>query len=133
MVSTSRSANKGLMKILEAVIAILMILTIVVIYFGGKESFPEFSSINNGIRAFYALKVLDQSNKLRSDVVSNNTRNIENNLKPLMPGEISFQVFVCQTDCGKPAVQTENMISVNYLISGDIDSFKPRQIVLYMW
>jgi len=121
------------MKILEAVIAILMILTVVVIYFGSNESFPEFESVSRGMRGFYALKVLDQSNKLRSDAIENNTKSIENNLRPLIPGEINFQVFVCQTACGKPSAQTESMVSVTYLISGDIDNFKSRQILLYMW
>ena len=121
------------MKILEAVIAILMILTTVVVYFGSKESFPEFESTNRGMRAFHALKVLDQNNKLRLDVIANNTRNIENNLRSLIPSEINLQVFVCQTSCGKPAIQSEKMASVIYLVAGDIDDFKARQIILYMW
>lgn len=133
MTLTLKLANKGLLKILESVIAILMILTFVVIYFGSKESFPEFESINRGIRGYYSLKVLDQTNKLRSDVIANNTLNIENNLKPLIPGEINFQVFVCQKDCGKPSVQSDKMISVVYLVAGDINNFQPRQILLYMW
>ena len=133
MVLTSKSANKGMMKILEAVIAILMVMTTVVIYFGSKESFPEFESTNRGIRAFHALRALDQNNKLRSDVVANNTRNIENSLRSLIPAEMNFQVFVCQTACGKPSVQSEKMLSVIYLVAGDIDDFKPRQIILYMW
>lgn len=110
-----------------------MILTTFVIYFGSKESFPEFETINREMRGFYALKILDQNNKLRSDVIANNTKNIENNLRSLIPAEVNFQVFVCQTACGKTTTQSENMMSVTYLISGDIDDFKTRQIILYTW
>lgn len=125
--------NKGMLKSLEAVIAILMILTSFVVYFGGKESFPEFESISRELRGFTALKVLDENNKLRSDALANNTGSIQNNLKVLIPAEVNFQVFVCQTVCSKPSVQTEKMLSVTYLISGDLGDFKPRQVVLYMW
>lgn len=133
MHSTLKSANKGMLKTLEAVIAILMILTVFFIYFGSKGVFPEFSTLNTEWKGFYALKNLDESNKLRSDALANNTVSIQNNLQPLLPPEVSYQVFICQTNCGKPAVNSEKMISVTYFIAGDIDNYSPRQIILYMW
>lgn len=133
MDSTSKSANKGLLKTLEAVIAILMVLTAFFIYFSSNEIFPEFYSINTEWRGFYALKILDETSKLRSDVLANNTANIQNNLQSLLPPETNYQVVICQTFCSKPTVESEKMVSVTYILAGDLDNYSPRQIILYMW
>lgn len=124
---------KGLLKSLESIISILMIFVTFVVYFGSKEALPEFETINWQLKGFYAIRILDQSNELRSYVLANNTQAIENKLIPLVPPEIGIKVVVCQFDCEKPDVQSEKLVSVSYLIAGDVNDFRPRQIMLYMW
>lgn len=124
---------KGLLKSLESIISILMIFVVFIVYFGSKEALPEFESISWQLKGFNALKVLDQTNELRQYVLANNSQTIENKLIPLVPPEINIKVVVCQFDCQKPDVQSEKTVSVSYLIAGDVNDFRPRQIILYMW
>jgi len=124
---------KGLLKSLESIISILTIFVFFVVFFGSNETLPEFETINWQMKGFYALRTLDQGNELRQYVLANNTNVIENELLPLVPPEINIKVVVCQTFCEKPDVQSEKIISINYLIAGDVNDYRPRQVVLYMW
>ena len=125
--------NKGILKILEAIIAILIIFTVFITYYGAKDSMPEFQTINWQLKAYNALDSLDNTNDLRSYALANNSLAIENKLQPLMPPDANYQVMICDVECGKPNVATEKMITINYMIAGDVNIFQPRQIVIYMW
>jgi len=129
----SKMGSKGILKILEAIIAILIIFTVFIMYYGAKDSMPEFQTINWQLKAYKALDSLKNTNDLRSYVLANNSLAIENKLRPLMPTDANYQVVVCDVACGKPNVVTEKMISINYMIAGDVNIFQPRQIVVYMW
>lgn len=124
---------KGLLKSLESIISILTIFVVFIVYFASTEPVAEFETINWQLKGLYALRSLDQNNELRSYVLANNTQSIENKLMPYVPPEINIKVVVCQLDCEKPDVQSEKTVSVSYLIAGDVNDFRPRQIILYMW
>ena len=124
---------KGIMKTLEAVIAILMVLVVYVIIFSATVLPPDFTTINDQLTAFTSLKVLDQSNQLRKYVLENDTTTIANELSSLMPSGLSYQVAICTTVCAAPAINSTNIFSVGYIVSGDLGSFAPRQVIVYMW
>ena len=124
---------KGLLKSLEAIVSILTVFVIFVVFFGSNEVLPEFETINWQMKGFNALRSLDQSNDLRQYVLANSTGVIENKLLQFVPPEVNIKVVVCQAFCEKPDVESEKIISINYLIAGDVNDYRPRQIVLYMW
>lgn len=124
---------KGLLKSLESIISILIVFIVFVVYFASKQSPPEFETINWQLKGLYALRSLDQGNELRQYALANSSQAIENELIPLVPPEINIKVVVCQLYCEKPDVQSEKIVSVSYLIAGDVNDFRPRQIILYMW
>jgi len=124
---------KGLLKSLESIISILIIFVVFIVYFASTEPVAEFETINWQLKGLYALRGLDQSNELRQYVLANSSQTIENKLIPLVPPEINIKVVICQLYCEKPDVQSEKIVSVSYLIAGDVNDFRPRQIILYMW
>lgn len=124
---------KGLLKSLEAVIAILMILTVYVTFFAPKEPLPEFETINWRVRAFNALTILDENNELRLYALANDTTTIENKLQNLLPVERSYHVVVCNETCLTPNITADKITSVTYFIAGRIGNIQPKQVVLYVW
>jgi hypothetical protein len=124
---------KGMTKVLEAAIAILMVLVIYVTIFSSPITTPDFESINIQLRAFNALKSLDQNNELRALVLQNDTVDISNKLSPLMPASINYQVSICGLTCTAPVINSTRSFSVNYIISGDYGNFNPEQVIVYMW
>lgn len=124
---------KGIMKSLEAVIAILMVLVIFVYFFRGTEPLPEFETINWQLKGFSSLKTLDKNNQLRQYALTNDTQTIESQLSSLLPTEVSYKIIICNVTCGSPGIISEKLTSVSYFVAGDLANFQPRQIILYMW
>jgi len=125
--------KKGLLKSLEALIAILMIMSVFLMFYGSAEEVPEFKGINWKLRGFAALEFLDSTNELRNLALRNDTAEIEKKLQPLMPGDVDYVVIVCGTTCDNPGVTSEELVSVSYLLAGNVSMFQPKQVVLYIW
>lgn len=124
---------KGLLKSLESILSVLTIFVVFIVFFESNETLPEFETVNWQMKGIYALRALDQDNMLRQYVLANDTGTIENKLLPFVPPEVNIKVVVCQTYCKMPDVQSEKIVSVSYLIAGDVNDYRPRQIILYMW
>lgn len=124
---------KGITKVLEAAISILMILVIYVNIFSSRIVLPDFESINIQLKAFNAIQNLDQKNELRTLVLQNDTTTISNKLSTFLPSSINYQVTICGTTCYAPVINSTKTFSVSYIISGDLGNFNPKQLILYMW
>lgn len=124
---------KGILQSLEAVIAILAILTVFITFYSGRETIPEFETINWKVRGFDALKSLDNNNQLRDVVITNSSSILKDRLSNILPAQLNYDVVICDRGCAKPDIQSDRLTSVIYLVSGDLNIFMPRQIVLYMW
>lgn len=124
---------KGLLQSLEAIIAILMILTVFITVYSGRDTIPEFDTINWKTRGFEALKTLDNHNRLRDVVITNSTSVLKDRLSEILPSQLNYEVVICERDCGKPDIQSDKLTSVIYLVSGDLNNYLPRQIILYLW
>ncbi len=124
---------KGILQSLEAVIAILAVLTVFITFYSGKDVIPEFDTVNWKARGLDALKALDDSNRLRDVIVTNDTSALKDRLSSLLPSQLNYDVVICERNCGKPDVQSDKLTSVVYLVSGDLNNYLPRQIILYLW
>lgn len=125
--------NKGILQSLEAVIAVLMILTTFVVLFAPREGLPEFETVSWKLRGFNSLKALDDNNELRMYALTNNTQTINEKLQSLLLSNMNFDVRICNQTCVNPNITAERIVSVSYLIAGNTSNFGPREIVLYMW
>jgi len=126
-------SRKGISKTFESIVAILSMLTIFIIYFSAKQTLPDFEIINREMKAFNSIKALVEGNDFRQWVLSNDTQILNTKLLTLMPNDINYETFVCSVDCGRPNATSERMISVSYIIAGDVKDVRPRQVVVYMW
>jgi len=124
---------KGIMKVLEVVITVLMVLVVYLLVFSSPVLPPDFESINIQLKAFYSLQVLDQNNQLRSYVLTDNTTAIETNLVGLLPSSVNYQVEICGVACTAPQVNSTRLFSVNYIVAGSIGNYNPNQVIIYMW
>jgi hypothetical protein len=124
---------KGLTKVLEVALSIIMILVIYVTVFSSSTAIPDFESINIQLKAINSLQNLDQNNELRSLVLQNDTATISNELAPLLPANINYLVNICGISCTAPIINSTRTFSVSYIVSGDIGNYNPKQVIVYMW
>lgn len=124
---------KGILQSLEAIIAILIIVVVFVSVYTNRTPIPEFDTINWNVRGFDALRALDGNNMLRDVVMTNSTSTLKDRLLPLIPSQLNYDVVICDRNCGQPDIKSDKLTSVTYVVSGDLNNFLPRQIILYMW
>jgi hypothetical protein len=128
---------KGQLFTLESLIAILMLLFIVIYLFQNPPASPEFKTINYKLKAYNGLEILEKTGELRKYVVDNDTTSIENKLKPFIPAFLNYNVTIFNETANvtrMPSLTNENnTLSVSYLLVGDIDDYKPREVRVYIW
>jgi len=124
--------DKGISQSLEAIIAILMVLTIFIVFYR-QQTLPEFETVSWKLKGFNSLKVLDENNELREYVLVNNTLVIKEKLQSLLPSYLNYEVVICDESCPVLNIESEKLVTVSYIISGDTNTFDPKQIFLYMW
>lgn len=131
-----RKSNKGVLYSLESVIAILMIFFILILLFQRTSISVESKTINYKLKAYNALKILDDYSNLRNDVIENNATSIKYKLNQHIPLSFAVVIYDETTNVTEfPSVVNEqsNVLSISYLLSGDDDLYKPRDVKIYMW
>ena len=121
------------MRSLEAVIGILLILSVFLVIYNRDVQLPELDTVNYKLRGFAALKTLDETGELRQAVALNDTQAVTNKLSDILPQQLNTLIVFCETDCALPAVSSEKIISLVYLVAGEVNSLKPKQVILYLW
>ena len=128
---------KGQLFTLEAAIAILMILIIIVFLFSNPPKSPEFNEINYKLKIYNGLKILDETGRLSTYVSNNDANAIQNGLRPYISNIKNYKVVIFNQTTNitqKPSLSNESeVISVSYFLAGDLDNYQPRDIRVYLW
>jgi len=128
---------KGQLFTLESFISILMLFFIVVYLFQNSPTPPEFRRINYKLKAYNGLKILEETGELRKDVEDNNITSIKNKLNPFLSGFLNYNVTIFNETTNitqMPSLANEkNTLVISYLLAGDIDYYKPREVIIYVW
>jgi hypothetical protein len=123
----------GILKSLEAIIAILLVLTSYFAIFGSGENIPDFETSIWKMRGFEAIKALDESNRLANSALANESEKIEDELEEILPIGFNYEVLVCNQNCPSINISSEKIVSVSYFIPGNATDLEPREVLLYMW
>jgi hypothetical protein len=124
---------KGVSKVLEVSIAILVVVSAYLYLFGSGEKVPDSELTTWKMRGFEALKALDESNKLATNALANETEKIEADLEEILPIGLNYKVIICPQTCPKININSEKVTSVSYFVAGNVTNVEPREILLYMW
>ena len=128
---------KGQLFTLEAAIAILMILIIIVFLFSNPPKSPEFNEINYKLKIYNGLKILDETGRLSTYVSNNDANAIQNGLRPYISNIQNYKVVIFNQTTNitqKLSLSNESeVISVSYFLVGDLDNYQPRDVRVYLW
>jgi len=128
--------SKSIFYSLEAVISTIMVLSILYLITRNPPTMQEFSKVNYKLKVHKALETLDNIGKLRYYALTNNSETIKNEIKAMIP-EIDLFVVIYDdvnlTEEFNPPIYLRNIVSVSYYISGDIETYSPREIRVYIW
>lgn len=126
--------SKGQMQTIEALISIAIISLIILLQYFAIPVSQEVSQINRKIEAYSALKFLDQTKNLRQYALQANATKIEELLLPFLKSNYRVVLYNQTSNITEiPAIDSENIASVSYLIAGDLAIPKPIEIRVYLW
>lgn len=127
--------KRGWLRIIEASIAILIILTVLFALYK-KQQTP--TDIDLSERARSILDEVSQNSSLRDKALSNETADINSAISQHIPEtNLAFEFQVCDLEdvCGKSTYTAGNVYTAERVISASISNpeFKPKKIRLFMW
>lgn len=100
-----------MLRILEAVISVIILLTFFFAYFLVFPPVPSLESINWKLQTYNVLKTLDEKGMLRNFVLQNQSMLLKNILKTYL-GTKNLEVIVCEIKCDVPKIESEKLTSV---------------------
>jgi len=121
---------KGMIKTLEASIAVLLILATVIMLYDSPVSFVEedFSDIGE-----QCLQKIENDGVLRYYAMNDMESEIEDELDDCMPG-INHKVEICSSaDCSTTGLPESTVVLVSRLVSGDQYEIEPKVVNVWMW
>ena len=124
--------RKAQFKTLEAILAAFFLLSFVAWFLGQAPKLPETESLDAELKILRTLKILDQNNELREYVYTNNTTVIEGKLYTYIPINLYYKVLICENSCIYN-VQAGNVYTTSYFLSGDLNNFSNREVLIYAW
>ena len=114
-----------------------MILLIIILLFKKPAISPEFHRINYKIKAFSGLKTLAMTGELRKYAMDNDVSSVENELNHYIPKPLNYAVVIFNETTNITqmpfVIEEKEVISVNYLLAGNIDDYMPRDVRIYLW
>lgn len=116
-----------MIKSYEAIVAISIISLALILFFKDHESYREEVDFK---KIFSILKWMDLKEELRNYVMTNNSEEIEKRISYQLPG-YDIIVQICDLNCSKLST-SEEYYSITYLISGNLTSFNPKQLIVYV-
>lgn len=128
-----RGSQKGYVYTLEVMIAVGIVLVAIALLFNTAQV-PQSSNLGLIKRQGYeALEFLEQNETLRALVRNDDASGIENRVKGLVPTTVDIEIDVCTTQCSGDVPENQNVVIVDYYVSGYVDEFLNRKVRMWMW
>ena len=125
--------NKGgFLRILEAIIAVILIMSVMFLLFNKTRTSnePDLSE-----KARNILEEVASNFTMREAVLNNNKSIVDNYISTKIPESyLKFETRICEVDeaCGKPEY-VGNLYSAERIISSTIETLGPKKIRLFIW
>ena len=125
--------RKGMMHMIEAIIAIVMIMSFLIVL-KSKLQPTEDTGREQAIAA-QALSTLNDQGILRSYAIDENHLGLNTQVDAVVPTEFNHTVRFCYLGdrCVGDALPNKNIFTASYVIAGNQTYFKPAQVLLHIW
>lgn len=125
---------KGTFYTLEAAIAVVIIITSMAFVFTIEPKVLDLSKANYKQEAHNAIQIVDRGKDLRKNAVANNATAIKSDLDSYISTNFEVAIFNKTSNLtATPVLTSENIITVSYLIAGDVGNYTPREVRVYIW
>lgn len=128
---------KGTYYVVEAVVAILLVVSIFSLLFFTAQKNPEIDRANAKSDIYKALEILNSKGSLRNHTLNNDATSIKNDLSGFLPVNVRLNVAIYNKTFNNLTAevtdQTTDIVGVSYYIAGDIGNYTPKEIRVHGW
>ncbi len=127
---------KGTFYTLEASISVAMIIITIMFFLQTPQGSADISAANYKIKVHDALKFSDDIGTLRPMVLASNATGVEDEIRPYVAGYFDYEVAIYNSTHALtpvPSIDSENVITVSYFLSGAVGQFSPSEVRVYVW
>jgi len=133
---TRANEKKALLRIVEAVLAILIIASVSVYLYSQqvrKSNIQEdIYNLEDSI-----LREISSNNELREDILKGNLTNANRTIESRMPGSLEFTTRICEPEevCGMPTYLglKKEIYAKDTFISATLETYSPKKFKIFMW
>ena len=127
--------KKGFMKIVEASLAIFIVLA--VLFFVSNKQISK-TEIDLSQKARDILEEISKNTTIREAILTENTGLVNSAIGESMPESyLEFEAVICETNevCGKSTYTKGNVYSGERLVSSIVkeNNFSPKRVRLFIW
>jgi len=133
--NNNKKDKKAWLKILEAVIAILIIIGAVVYIISSNAPSKDISSLAYE-KEKYILNTIGKDSDLRSKIIAGDNRDVNSSIQNLIPLSWGFQTNICDIKdiCESANAPNDRDIYVSeVVITSDLNEYSPKKLRLFIW
>ena len=131
-----RNEKRALLRIVEAVIAILIIAGVSIYLYNQqirKSNIQEdIYNLEDSI-----LREISSNNELREDILKGNLTNANRTIESRMPGSLEFTTRICEPEevCGMPTYLglKKEVYAKETFISATLETYSPKKFKIFVW
>jgi hypothetical protein len=130
-----RMKKKGWLRIMEAVIAILIVFG-VVIYVVSKQNYTPDRTQEIYEKADYVLEIISKNDTLRQMFIDDQKDKLEQEISKLMPASWNFSTCIVSNIlliCSTPTPRDKEVYVKEVLIVSTIQKYSPKKLRLFIW
>ena len=128
---------KGMYYTIEAMVAILLIVSVFFLLFSTQQKSPEVGRANIKNDIYKALETLDSKGSLINQTLNNDATAIKNDLSSFLPVNIQLNVAIYNKSfnnlTSEVTDQLLDVIGVSYYLAGDVGNYTPKEIRVHAW
>lgn len=128
--------KRGWIKVFEAVAAIMLVTSIVLVLYSKQSKSEDISGYVYGLQA-KVLSDIALKPELREAVFENESEKLENFTSEKIPRNLNFEIKICALDPSdhcKMSTYTEKDVYANdVILSSNIITYNPKKVRLFIW
>ena len=130
-----RSNRKALIRILEAFLAVLIVMGGVLFIMARNQTVPDIGDeVYNKQRQILGIIVNDDD--LRNDIINGDNLNVNESISKLIPPIWAFSTNICGLDdiCPNPTeIYDRDIYATEHMVSATLDNYAPKKLRFFVW
>jgi len=131
----NRRDRKAWLRIVEAFLAVLIIMGTVLVILSKQEQKTDISNIVYE-RQREILNVISKNDSLRTEIIAGNNLKVNETIQTLIPSSWNFATNICELDgiCANlGSYQNKEIYATEVIVTSTLTEYSPKKLRFFVW